>query len=84
MNQDQTAPKGAVWSAFIVFASVISLECIYIYAADIISRQHFLDKNSSRIRVILTHLAYRVNGKKNLINQTIIHSFESMRKERAS
>ena len=29
---------------------------------------------------ILTHLAYRVNGKKR-IYQTIIHSFESARKE---
>ena len=34
--------------------------------------------------LILTHLAYRVNGRKNVLYQTIIHSFESARKECAS
>ena len=33
---------------------------------------------------ILAHLAYRVNGKKNVEYQTLIHSFESPRKERSS
>ena len=34
--------------------------------------------------IILTHLAYRVNGKKNVIYPTIIQSFESARKESTS
>ena len=40
MDPDQTAPLGAVWSGFLVFASgiEISLECIWIYAADLINR----------------------------------------------
>ena len=41
-------------------------------------------KESHCITSILTHLAYRVNGKINLIYQTIIHSFESTSKTRAS
>ena len=37
MDQDQTAPKGAVWSGFIMFDSMIesSLKCTWIYAADV-------------------------------------------------
>ena len=47
MNPDQTSPFVAVWSGFIVFASMIkiSLKGIWIYAADIISRQHIKDNN---------------------------------------
>ena len=47
MDPDQTAPFGAVWSGFIVFASMIknSLKCIWINAADVKSRRHFQDKN---------------------------------------
>ena len=46
MAPDQTAPKGAVWLGFIVFATVIksSQKCIWIYAADIQSRQHLQEK----------------------------------------
>ena len=42
MDQNQTAPSGAVCSGFIVFASLIksSLKSIGIYAADVKSR-HF-------------------------------------------
>ena len=41
MDPDQTAPKGAVWSGYIVFASMIK-SCpkgTWIYAADVKSRQ---------------------------------------------
>ena len=39
--------------------------------------------NVTQMLIILTHLAYRVNAK-NVIYQTIIHSFESETKTRAS
>ena len=44
---------GAVWSGFIEFASMIkySLKCIWIYAADVKSRQHFRTKKIGGIRV---------------------------------
>ena len=53
MDPDQTAPFGAVWSGFIVFASMIksSLKCTWKYTADVISRQHFRDKNIGGLRV---------------------------------
>ena len=42
----QTAPLGAIWSGFNMFAlcDKISLEGIWIYAADVISRQQFFNK----------------------------------------
>ena len=43
MNPDQTAPLGAVWSGFIVFASLIKVIQNQCYAADVISRQYFQD-----------------------------------------
>ena len=47
MEPDQTPPLGAVWSGFLVFAPTVKelWSVIIKYAADIISRQHFLDKN---------------------------------------
>ena len=41
--------KGAVWSGCIVFASMINcnLKFIWIFVADVISRQHFQDKKLS-------------------------------------
>ena len=46
MDQDQTAPLGAVWSGIILFASmnISSLKFTWINAADIKSKQHFQDK----------------------------------------
>ena len=42
MDPYQTAPKGAVWSEFIVFASMIktSLKCVCKYASDELSAKH--------------------------------------------
>ena len=37
-----------------------------------------------KLYIFLTHLPYRANAKKSVIYQTIIHSFEIARKERAS
>ena len=53
MDPDQTAPKGAVWSGFIVFASMVksSVKYTWIYALDIKSRQHFKTKSIGGLRV---------------------------------
>ena len=49
LNPDQTAPQGAVWSGFIVFASMVKLlwsafEYMQRTAADVVSKPHFPDK----------------------------------------
>ena len=48
INPDQTAPEVAVLSWLIVFASMIKFAWS---AADVLSREYFLDKNSGSIRV---------------------------------
>ena len=54
MDPDQTAPFGAVWSVFIVFASMLKVVWkAFNYSADVISRWHFQNKNIGRIRVKL-------------------------------
>ena len=53
MDPDQAAPKGAVWSGSIVFASMrnSSLKWTWVNAADVKSRLHFQYKNAGRIRI---------------------------------
>ena len=56
--------------AFIVFVSMIKiLECIWIYAADLISRQHFYDKTYGNGRV---RLVYFVNSDKSADSEILI------------
>ena len=52
MDPDQTAPKGAVCSGFIVFASMIksSLKCTWIYASDLKADSIFRTKNYHQVK----------------------------------
>ena len=47
MDPDQTAPLGAVWSGFILFASMKNFlsEMHLMYAVDVKSRRQLQDKN---------------------------------------
>ena len=49
MYQDQTAPKGAVWSGFILFASMVEVFCRAFECMQQ-ARQHFQDKHIGRIK----------------------------------
>ena len=53
IDPDQTAPKEAVWSGFIVFASMIKfkLKCTWIYAADIKTDNISRTKNIGELQV---------------------------------